>query len=788
MKNNISTISLLGAGFILTACAVRVPSVKTPKPNYYGNIEQTMVINGFPKEASPWVVYSDREKNTAFLKKEKNESPKEIKFLEPLMVLDYNQSRKLVKVGEYNPEALLKKIPSKSVKSYGWVSEDNLLLWSNALSDRTSGFTMKAAVVPSNVDVIRNAGVYLKNDSVLVYSSPSLSELVKKKIPVGQLVYVYKKSADEKGYLIGQKPKISLDSINNNMYGWVSSNMISTWGERSAIKLDSNFDYGDSPKLGIFNTLPEYTNDNPTIPLSDVVNRSTIENIYPTAVALNKNSTKYFTNAFDYSQNYIFNVIGEKLSFDRYKEITRKSHKLNIVFAVDISAENRSYSSIAKSLIQDIQLKVKQLDFYRSVKYSVVLYKNNPCGSNVIASMLSSDASGIFSYMDEKSAEMNCEQAGGQPVNDALTLAGELLNTVPDETNLIVLIGSTAASSSASSSAVRLISASKAKIVSYQTESGASDIYNNFVLLSENAVTSTSRNIADLNKEKVADQRLIKNRNNFNLIEGDEGVYSLDYPAKSMTQGFVLYPKRREANNNSNLVKAVDSMLAKVTHENVFTKQSLTSYFKSEIGSNKTILDGRYSFKFPGAPSPLPVPVSAEFITYDFPMVASGYIPVELRKSSAGVQKGILISESEYESLRKMYLEIHKETQPDSKSFNQNKAIAKFVKIVSKYNPKIEEVSKSELYSKPMTYAVALSTGLDNSDESIMSEFKLQDWKNKKLINQEVVQHYFKNYKLLADRLLENRNNPKIKIDQNGTTFYWLNEYFMPTVLNGAVL
>lgn len=87
-----------------------------------------------------------------------------------------------------------------------------------------------------------------------------------------------------------------------------------------------------------------------------------------------------------------------------------------------------------------------------------------------------------------------------------------------------------------------------------------------------------------------------------------------------------------------------------------------------------------------------------------------------------------------------------------------------------------------------MAYAVALSTGLDNSDESIMSEFILSDWKNKKLISKDVVQKYFKNYQQLSNRLLENKNNPKIKIDQNGTTFYWLNEYFMPTILDGAVL
>ncbi|QDP84775.1 VWA domain-containing protein [Chryseobacterium sp. SNU WT5] len=788
MKNTISTISLLGAGFILTACAVRVPSVKTPKPEYYGNIEQTMVINGFPRNAAPWVVYSDREKNNVFLKKEKNESPKEIKFLEPLLVLDHNKSRKLVKVAEYNPDALLKKIPAKSVKSYGWISEDNLLLWSNALSERTSGFTMKAAVAPSNVDVLRNAGAYLKNDSAIVYSSPNFSEPIKKKIAVGQLVYVYKKSADEKGYLIGQKPKIDLDSIGDNIYGWVSSNMISSWGERSAIKLDSNFDYSTTPRTGIFNTVPQSTKDNPTIPLSEAVNRSVIENIYPTSVALNKNSTRYFMNAFDYSQNYIFNVIGEKLPFNRYKQISRRAKKLNIVFALDVSADNRAYTPIAKSIIQDIQLKISKLSYYRSVKYSVVLFKNNPCGTNVIASMLSSDASGIFNYIDEKTAEMKCERGGGQPVNDALATAGDLLNTVPDETNLIVLIGSTAASNSAASSTVRLLSSAKAKLISYQTESGASDVYNNFVLLSENIVTSTSQNISELNKEKVADQSFIRNKNNFNLVEGDEGVYSLDYPAKSMTQGFVIYPKRREANNNSFLMKALDTLLMQVTDENIFTNKSLTSYFKSEIGSNKTILDGRYSFKFQNAPNPIPVPVSSELITYDFPMVASGYIPAELRKSAPGVQKGILISEPEYENLRKMYTEIYKETQPDNINFSQSTAISKFVKIIRKYNPAISDLSSSTLYGKPMNFAVALSTGLDISDETIMSELTLRDWKNRKLISNEVVQQYFKNYKQLADRLLENKNNPKIKINQNGTVFYWLNEYFMPTVLDAAVL
>lgn len=86
------------------------------------------------------------------------------------------------------------------------------------------------------------------------------------------------------------------------------------------------------------------------------------------------------------------------------------------------------------------------------------------------------------------------------------------------------------------SSAIRFISKARAKLLAYQTQSRSSDAYNDFVLLAQNIVTTTAQNITELNKEKVADQSLILNKNNFNFIEGDLGIYSLDYPKNSMTQ------------------------------------------------------------------------------------------------------------------------------------------------------------------------------------------------------------------------------------------------------------
>ena len=59
------------------------------------------------------------------------------------------------------------------------------------------------------------------------------------------------------------------------------------------------------------------------MPIADAANRSEIENIFPTSTTLNKNTTKYFTNAFDYSQNYIFNVLGENYLLKGIKKLPK---------------------------------------------------------------------------------------------------------------------------------------------------------------------------------------------------------------------------------------------------------------------------------------------------------------------------------------------------------------------------------------------------------------------------------------------------------------------------------
>ncbi|MGK6343790.1 type VI secretion system protein TssR domain-containing protein [Chryseobacterium sp. DT-3] len=787
MKNKFPLAAYyIGLSVLLASCQVKLPSKRTPEPSQYGQVDNSPVVNGYPKKSVPWIVISDRSRNTAYLDKSDEKSYKEVKFLEPLMVLKHRDG--MVKVAEYVPDALMKKVSSKSIKTYGWIPESDLLLWNNSLKSEKTGFPVRVAVVPNHSEVIRSAERYYKNDSIMVFNSPSLIEAANVKIPNGQMVYVYKQAENNKRFLVGKKPSVDIDSISTSLYGWVNANVISAWGERSAVKLKNDTQVTES-ELGIHEGYPGAADSESrtAILLTDTNKRTPLENIYPVNLALNEaptpdSKTKYFTNILDYSKNYVFNVLGEEIYFDRYREITERDKNINIVFALDVSAPNAPYAPIVKSLLQDLQLRFEKPSYFNGVKYGVVLYKNNPCGENVMTSNLSTDYSKITKFIDEKTNEMNCaSNSGYQPVGEALSAAGNLLSNVPDETNIVVTVGTSADQSGNMYNVISSLTQAQARVIMFQTSARSSDTYNDFVLMSENVVTNTAKNIAELKKQKIINQSDVLTKNNFNLVEGDAGFFSLDYPKQSMSQGFVIFPKKGDVATPGYLKKSVDSLIAQVTLDNETIDKSLNEYFHSSVGAGRTDVDLKYKYLFPGLTNPVSAGIAAQLINYGNPFLVKGYIPKNLKDYKPGIEKGILISETEYDNLKNFYTEVYHKTQPERADFNQSRAIKEYIRLLKKYNPTLTFLDKSELYEKPMAYAVGLSTGFDNSEDELMSKYKLKGWKKSKIVLRETARAYFRNYKNLAEHMLSHRNNPAVKIQQNGQTFYWLNEYFMPT-------
>lgn len=784
MKNKLLSLTcIVTAAWISSGCHVRIPGENTPKPSYYGVMDRTTVSNGFPNQSEPWVVISDRASNTVFMDKGSEKSPKEIKFLEPLLVMQYNNSKKLVKVAEYNPDALMQKIPVRNVKTYGWIPEDQLLLWTNSIKSSETGFSMKAALAPNNSDVLNNGAKYLKNDSVVLFSTPDLTKVTGKKLPIGQMVYIYKKGENDR-YLIGKYPSVKIDSVEGNIYGWVNGNIVTPWGERTALRSSADYAFTeDVNQMAITKISAGGATEQTRFVVTDSELRTPMENLIavkPTALD-SQNTGKFFTNALDYNNNFILNVLGEPLYYDRFKEITRKNKNLNIVFAIDISRNNTQNISIAKSAFQDIVLKLHQLNYFHKVKFGAVLYKANSCGDNVAASALNANYEVITKFIDEQSVLMNCNSSGGQPLAEGLDAAGELLNPVRDETNILLVTGSTSLSGSGAYNAIRSLTSARARTLFFQTASASADSYNNFVLMAENVLTNTAKNIAELDKERIVDQALIFDKNNYNLVQGEAGVYSLDYPKGSMSQGFVIYPKKGEATSVSLLSKSFDTMVGQLTHYNKTIDSTLTAYFKSSVGSSKTFLKPDFTQQYPSAPALIPTELASQLVPYDFPFLARGTFPEAYREYWPQIQKGILISEPEYDALRNFYMETYQQTEPYSASFSQRKAVSRYLKVLKKYSV-TDKFRKGAYLEKPMDYSVALATGFDNSSEEMLSRYMLKGWKKSKVIPENAAKTYFNQFKILADRLLDHKNNPKIMIEQNGARFYWLNSYFMPMV------
>ncbi|MGV0919440.1 hypothetical protein ACTS94_03475 [Empedobacter falsenii] len=179
----------------------------------------------------------------------------------------------------------------------------------------------------------------------------------------------------------------------------------------------------------------------------------------------------------------------------------------------------------------------------------------------------------------------------------------------------------------------------------------------------------------------------------------------------------------------------------------------------------------------------MPAEFSSQFVTIDHPFLIKGEIQNDLKYSPL-IDRGILISSEEYENLRQLYLSIYHETIIKNRDFNQSTAIKRYMKIVKDNYTTLKEFQAKDLSKKTMAYAIATSTGYDTYNEDIMTKYTLNDWRKKKIIDPTIVKEYFANYKVLADRLLENKNNKKIVIKQNGETYYWINQYYLPNLYN----
>ncbi|GIM57724.1 hypothetical protein CAPN006_21160 [Capnocytophaga canimorsus] len=760
---------------IVAGCATP-KAYKSPLTDLYGDIHNQSLDNGFPRQKQPWIVFSDRSKNK--INPTKTDDLllvyKEADFLEPFVVL--KKKKQMLKVGQYTPEILndgrLTK-RKKKINVMGWIPQERLLLWNNSLKNTHNAFAMKATLVVNASDVMVNTNKYIENDSVIIYKSPDFNEKALK-LNIGEIVYIYKESEDKEMLLIGKYPSASTDKIKENIYGWVSKNMLSLWGDRTAIRLFPN----ENLVSEILTT--SSLNSKVAVKSTDINQRTDIENIYPTS--LDKLETfprevKYFSNPFDYHKNNIYNVLGDAVYYDTYKNILAEGKRLNIVFVVDMSQNNKSYIPIIKSLLQELRLKLASLDHFSHIKIGAVIYKSNACEVAELTLPLTGEYERITDFFEQKIQELNCNDTQvEQPTEQALLKATGLLTEakVQGQNNLIIIMGTTASANHQAGVLVDAVTRTKARLVFFQTQAKTNDAYNNFVLMGENTVVNSAKNIAELKKQYIVDQEDVLQDNSYNLSKGDGGIYYLDFPKYSMTQGFVVFPKKGSVMPANILKSSIDSIINQIAFDNKHIANSLTKYFRSEIGVSKTTLSEVFQDSLSSIKK-VPFAIASSLFNREDVAFKKGYVSSTPKNTT---EIGVLLNEQEYEYLHQYYIKIYNKSGSIK---NKRKAIRRYVKQLRKMSLSHKKLTRKELYTQKVSHIIGGQTGFYIEQNALMDK-TLRDWKRDKHISHQQVADYFKQYKEIATKIITNKHNKKVKIKCHSQYLYWLATDYIPQI------
>jgi hypothetical protein len=803
MKSNTTIRYLFFISIVIafSSCSVlpflkQTQVAKNPTGEFYTTLNNFDLDDGYPSRRTWWVAYSDRINNTTTLGQQNEIPHKKLSFLEPMYITKMKGD--YVKVVQYIPDLDLSakrgRVDKKTLKSLGWIKKDKLLLWTTALKDRNSGFFAKAITCVASSNVIKNSTQFINtNDSLILFTTPRLTTKSAQSIPLGTVVYIYKQSDDRKSCLIGNTERTTPENVKQVLLGWVSADVLSIWGTRAGFTMAADsLKKIENNNIGLYATASQALSADspPLLAVEKMETRNAFENIFPIQ---NKNirkdsilKTSYLENILDYSKNKVLNVLGNPIYYPEYKNIIRNGQKLNIVFVIDGGNSNQVYFPSIKAILQDLQVYFDTTTLFKSHHFGAVVYKQAYCNNSVDdlsnTLPLTGDYNDIVNFIDQKKKELNCEdEMLYQPLYKGITDACNLLEPVKDETNIIVLIGTTGNYSINDynlSNAIASITKVKARLMLFQSISKASNAYNDFVLEAEKAVINSARNLGELKKEKMVEINDIITNASYNLIAGDSGVYFLDYPNKSMIQGFVLFPKKGEAMQPRALKQNFETLLEQIVADNKKINSTLRSYFRS-IGIKTTFIKEPFSNYFDSVPTLLPDNFSKSFINEQNGFFIPAYIQGKVFYTAAQIPEyGIFLSEDEYDRVIQQFYSIYQSTIA-TEVFRRRRAYRRYRSIVKSFMKENKITSKTPITQMTAAETLYLLTGYVSAD-SLSNNITISSFKKDPKLSEKTLLTFYYRFKTAADILVENKNSPQTKIYFGDKAFYWANKKLMP--------
>jgi hypothetical protein len=316
--------------------------------------------------------------------------------------------------------------------------------------------------------------------------------------------------------------------------------------------------------------------------------------------------TRQLLPLFDLSENYIFNVTGGHVTHRQYRTIARELKKINVSFVLEGREETIARFPQIVNALQNMQDLFEREEAF-TFRFNCVMSFDEDSAQSVHYTGFTPDYSRLINSLSDKTNR----HARLKPVNSpvrwpALQKAVSLLDPHREASNLILLIGETAyATEGVDSTFIRHLSRNNCRIAGFQVFAGEGDVYNNFVLDLEQMITACADEMLQSKKEMLVTPGQVRKSNHFRET-APSNTFLLDFPDRSITQGFLFFPKKGESLPMEILPAYVDTLLQQIKHDNREITRQMALAFNS-AGNNRTRYDSLFAGNFGLEATALPV-------------------------------------------------------------------------------------------------------------------------------------------------------------------------------------
>lgn len=755
-------------------------------PKAYERPAESINLNDNTSNSNlPWVVFSDREDNYTTTAPGGSLIMKKISFMEPFYVSkEENGYLKLIKYksGMIRGRKINDK---KSAISYGWIAKSKLLLWQRSFSNQKTGYAEKAIGIVNGKNALTEPKFYFDTtDSILVYNTPELKDR-RTKVRLHEISYIYKKSEDGKKYLIGSDDQLVADTALKSIYGWVSAEAVHGWGDRLYITsakpgADTSDDSTATAIQGGIDKGTSFIVD-PLLPRENLI----LKSVPVIAEDGGAYAVGIAPDVYNKKDNKILTINGASLSYQDYLNLRKNKNKINVLFVVDGGSSMKKYLSGMTNTIASFENIMGDFGKGTNVSYGGVIYRGEAgCAlQGVFVSPIQNDYRKLMSFLSNQAKNTlrcNGEIAEG-PVFEALKTGLSQFKAKKNETNLIILVGSTGNIGGTNNYLINELSEqvaqADARILALQVYSDFNQSFNDFVIQSRKLVSESAIRAAEYRKNTMVKGEGLKSFQPYNTSLQDSISYYLDYPKNSLIQGGVVFPTKGSVNSNQSMTIALRRFV-KETNLDIYNQiSSLDSAFRLTGISRKNL-----SADVEGLlPAPVGQEVADRMPHNAFKYYSTANLSADVVKNNRStLQYAIVLNNMEYKQIIDIFsIMLGENLQADQSSF-RSKLVKNYVKMPKQLLGM--KISSGDIKAMTLASYIKLVTGLPLNNEFLL-QYKVNDLKNTSKMPLDRFENYIK---LLNQSVQQIKRATQIEQQflSNGKIYYYITENnFNPAVL-----